>query len=809
MKFNIKKIIPHILVLLGFVIVSLGYFSPLLEGKKLNQSDIAQYKGMAEEQTYFRDSTGEEPYWTNAAFGGMPTYQLGAQYPYSFNKMLDRTLRFLPRPADYMFILFLGIYILLIILKVDWRLAVLGAIAFGLSTNMLDIISAGHNAKAHAIAYMPLVLAGILLTFKGRYIWGFLLLAVSMSLEIMANHLQMTYYLFLLVVIIGIVYLIDAVKKKMLPHYFKSIGIMIVAVIIGIATNATSILATQEYTEFSTRGESTVSITPDGTGKPPSDGLSFEYITEYSYGILETLNLFIPNFMGGSSLEPVPDDSETISEIMKLGASPQQAQQFVRQIPMYWGDQTFVGAPAYIGATVVFLFVFALFMVKGRLKYWIVAGVLLSLFLSWGKNLEFLTRFFIDYVPLYDKFRAVSTTQTILRLCIPILAVFGLVQLFNRKERVEEKLKALKFSTAIVGGLALIFILFKNAILDFVSPYDSLIIEEMGVDFVKAVREDRASLLMGDAIRSLIFVLLVAGLIFGYVKNKVAENLLVAGLFILILVDLASVGKRYVNDDNFVASRMVDIPYQPNVADQQILQDKGHYRVLDLSGSPLNSARASYFHQSLGGYHGAKPKRMQDLFDFHIYKGNQAVLNMLNVRYNIINNEGNLFPQRNPFANGSAWFVDSLRVVQDDNEAILALEDLDSKNVAIIQPEFAREVSSMTFQQDSTAIIQLRSYQPNELKYESKSSAKQFAVFSEIYYENGWNAYVGGVEADIVRVNYTLRGIELPAGQHEIIFRFEPQVVKTGSTIVLGSSVLLMLLIVGGLFYEFRKRKTA
>lgn len=809
MKFNIKKIIPHILVLLGFVIVSLGYFSPLLEGKKLNQSDIAQYKGMAEEQTDFRDSTGEEPYWTNSAFGGMPTYQLGAQYPYSFNKMLDRTLRFLPRPADYMFILFLGIYILLIILKVDWRLAVLGAIAFGLSTNMLDIISAGHNAKAHAIAYMPLVLAGILLTFKGRYIWGFLLLAVSMSLEIMANHLQMTYYLFLLVVIIGIVYLIDAVKKKVLPHYFKSIGIMVVAVIIGIATNATSILATQEYTEFSTRGESTVSITPDGNEKPPSDGLSFEYITEYSYGILETLNLFIPNFMGGSSLEPVPDDSETISEIMKLGASPQQAQQFVRQIPMYWGDQTFVGAPAYIGATVVFLFVFALFMVKGRLKYWIVAGVLLSLFLSWGKNLEFLTRFFIDYVPLYDKFRAVSTTQTILRLCIPILAVFGLVQLFNRKVRDEEKLKALKFSTAIVGGLALIFILFKNAILDFVSPYDSLIIEEMGIDFVKAVREDRASLLMGDAIRSLIFVLLVAGLIFGYVKNKVAENLLITGLFILILVDLASVGKRYVNDDNFVASRMVDIPFQPNGADQQILQDKGHYRVLDLSGSPLNSARASYFHQSLGGYHGAKPKRMQDLFDFHIYNGNQGVLNMLNVRYNIINNEGNLFPQRNPFANGPAWFVDSLRVVQDDNEAILALEDLDSKNVAIIQPEFAREVSSMTFQQDSTATIQLKSYQPNELKYESKSSAKQFAVFSEIYYENGWNAYVGGVEADIVRVNYTLRGLELPAGQHEIIFKFEPQVVKTGSTIVLGSSVLLMLLIVGGLFYEFKKRKTA
>ena len=803
---SIKKLIPHILVIIGFIIVSMAYFSPLLEGKKLNQSDIAQYKGMSKEQTDFRDATGEEPYWTNAAFGGMPTYQLGAQYPYSFNKMLDRTLRFLPRPADYMFLFFIGIYILLIILKVDWKLAIIASLAFGLSTNMLDILSAGHNAKAHAIAYMPLVLAGILLIFKGRHIWGFLLLAVSMSLEIMANHFQMTYYLLLLVVIIGIVYLIDAFKKKQLPHFFKCIGIMIIAVVIGIATNATSLLATKEYTAFSTRGESAITVNTDGSISEKQDGLSFDYITEYSYGILETLNLFIPRFMGGSSLESLPEDSKTVEEVIKLGASPQQANQFVQQVPMYWGDQTFVGAPAYIGATIIFLFVFALFMVKGRLKYWVVAGIVLSLFLSWGKNLEFLTRFFIDYVPMYDKFRAVSTTQVILRLCIPILAVFGLTQLFNSIVRKEEKLNALKWTSIILGGITLIILAFKNTLFNFESPYDTMFIEQMGVDFVKAIREDRATLLSEDTLRTLILIALVAVLIFGYIKEKINEKLVVAGLVILVLFDLVGVDKRYVNDDNFVSKYLIDQPFQPNSADQEILKDKGNYRVLDLSGSPLNSARASFFHNSIGGYHGAKPKRMQDLFEFHVYEGNQAVLNMLNVKYNIIKNEGNLFAQRNPYANGNAWFVDSIQETRTDNEVILYLSFLNTKEKALITPEFTSNLKQHTFKKDSTATINLKSYQPNELIYESKSSQDAFAVFSEIYYENGWKAYIDEKEVDILRVNYTLRGLEIPSGTHEIVFRFEPKIIKTGSTIVLASSILLMLLILGGIFYEFKEK---
>ena len=473
---------------------------------------------------------------------------------------------------------------------------------------------------------------------------------------------------------------------------------------------------------------------------------------------------------------------------------------------MYWGDQTFVGAPAYIGATIIFLFVFALFMVKGRLKYWVVAGIVLSLFLSWGKNLEFLTRFFIDYIPMYDKFRAVSTTQVILRLCIPILTVFGLTQLFNNVVRKEEKLNALKWTSIILGGITLIILAFKNTLFNFESPYDTMFIEQMGVDFVKAIREDRATLLSEDTLRTLILIALVAVLIFGYIKEKINEKLVVAGLVILVLFDLVGVDKRYVNDDNFVSKYLIDQPFQPNSADQEILKDKGNYRVLDLSGSPLNSARASFFHNSIGGYHGAKPKRMQDLFEFHVYEGNQAVLNMLNVKYNIIKNEGNLFAQRNPYANGNAWFVDSIQETRTDNEVILYLSFLNTKEKALITPEFTSNLKQHTFKKDSTATINLKSYQPNELIYESKSSQDAFAVFSEIYYENGWKAFIDEKEVDILRVNYTLRGLEIPSGTHEIIFRFEPKVIKTGSTIVLASSILLMLLILGGIFYEFKEK---
>ena len=447
MQFSIKKLLPHLLVLVGFIVLSLAYFSPVLKGKELFQSDIMQYIGMSKQQADYRTETGEETYWTNGAFAGMPTYQLGAKYPHNYIKKLDLTLRFLPRPADYLFLYFLGFYILLLVLKVDYKLAVVGALAFGFSTYLIIILGVGHNSKAHAIAYMPLVLSGILLTFQRKYIAGFFLTTVAMGLEIVANHFQMTYYLMFLVIILGITYLIDAYKKNILPHYFKSVGILVAAVILSIALNATSVLATQEYVKESTRGKSELSINPDGSPKEITSGLDKDYITQFSYGYWETFNLFIPRFMGGGNGEDVGKDSATYEAFRKLGATTSQAFQESKRAPMYWGDQPIVEAPAYIGAVVLFLFVFALFLVKGRLKWWLVSGSLFALLLSYGKNLGFLTDFFIDYVPLYNKFRAVTSIQVILELCIPVLAILGLVKLFKDFENKEEKLKALKYTS--------------------------------------------------------------------------------------------------------------------------------------------------------------------------------------------------------------------------------------------------------------------------------------------------------------------------------------------------------------------------
>jgi hypothetical protein len=496
---------------------------------------------------------------------------------------------------------------------------------------------------------MPFVLSGIFLTFRGKYLWGFLLLTVSMALELVANHFQMTYYLMLLVIIIGIAYLIDAFKKKLLPHYFKAVGIMAVGVLIAVGLNATNILATQEYADTSTRGKNELTINADGTPKDNKTGLDYEYITEYGYGKLESFNLFIPRFMGGGSSEAFPKDSKTVESLMRMGASSQEANQVLNQIPMYWGDQTYVGAPAYVGAIVIFLSVLALFLIRGRLKWWVVSAFILTLLLSWGKNFEGLTQFFIDYVPMYNKFRAVSSIQVIIELILPILAIVGLHQYFNQFEREEEKKKALLWSTAIVGGLTLIFILFKSALFDFASPYDSYFRDEMGLPFLEAIREDRMSLFTSDAIRSLIFVLLTAAVLWFFMKGKLKKGFAIAALSVLMIIDLVGIDRRYVNEEAFVQSKLVEEPFQKNGADIQILEDDGHYRVYDATSNAFNSGRASYFHNALGGYHAAKPGRMQDLFEFYIAKGNIGILNMMNVRYIITEaKNGGAVAQRNP-----------------------------------------------------------------------------------------------------------------------------------------------------------------
>lgn len=806
MPISIKKCFPHILILLGFVIISLVYFSPVLQGKSIFQSDIVHYIGMSKQQKDFKQATGEETYWTNSAFGGMPTYQLGAQYPNNYIKKLDLALRFLPRPADYLFLYFIGFYILLLVLKVDLKLAALGALAFGFSTYLIIILGVGHNSKAHAIAYMPLVLSGILLTFRKHYIIGFLLTTLALALELVANHPQMTYYLMLLVLVLGIAYVIDAYKKQELPHFFKSVGILVFAVVLAVGLNATGFLATQEYAKESTRGQSELTINPDGSPKEVTSGLDRDYITEYSYGILETFNLFIPRFMGGGSHEDVGKDSESYQFFLKQGVPPLEAREYAKQTPTYWGDQTIVEAPAYIGAVVIFLFVFALFLVKGRLKWWLVGGSLMSLILSYGDSqpFKFITDFFIDYVPLYNKFRAVSSIQVILELCIPVLAIFGLVRLFNNFNKDEEKLKALKFTVIITAGLAVVFLLFKSSLFNFVGGSDGYYRQNFGQQFMDALIADRKTFFTEDTLRTLVLVLLSAGTIYLFLKKKLSETKVIMAFAVLIVIDLVGVDRRYVNNDDFVPSIKMNKPYQATEVDKAIMQDPEHFRVYDLvSRAP---AKASYFYNSLTGYHAAKLKRYNELYDFYISKNNINVLNMLNTKYIIAEDEeGNPFPYTNPDANGNAWFVENIKLVNSANEEILALDSLDTKKEAVMMAEngyasFLKDDIMI----DTTATITVEVYEPNYIKYKSKSAVDGFAVFSEIYYKEGWNAYVDGQLTPYSRVNYVLRGMNVPAGEHVIEFKFEPEVVKTGSRIALASSIIFVLLLIGGLFYNFK-----
>lgn len=804
----LKRFLPHILVLLGFVVLSLAYFSPVLQGKKIYQSDILHYIGMAEQHKDYAKKTGEETYWTNSAFGGMPTYQLGAKYPHNYIKKLDLTIRFLPRPADYLFLYFMGFYILLLSLKVDYRLSALGALAFGFSTYMIIILGVGHNAKAHAIAYMPLVLSGIILTFRKKYILGFLLTVIALGLEIVANHYQMTYYLLLLVLVLGLAYLIDAYKKKRLPHFFKSVGLLSIAAILAVGLNATNIMATQEYVKESTRGKSDLTINADGSQKTNTEGLDRDYITEYSYGLIESFNLFIPKFMGGGSGEDVGKDSETYEAYVNLGASPIEAIEASRNAPMYWGDQTIVEAPAYVGAVIIFLFVLGLFLVKGRLKWWLVGGTLLSLFLSYGKNFSILTDFFIDFVPLYDKFRAVSSIQVILELCMPVLGIFALSRWFNDFHKKEEKLKALKNATLIVGGLATLFLIGHSFLFDFKGAVDENAPKALADAFVA----DRKSLFVSDTIRTLVLVLLSAGVLYYFLKEKLSEIALVIAFAVLILFDLVSVDRQYVNTENFIAARRVDKPYQATSADKVILKDKEYFRVFDASQEGQRKpARAAYFHNSLSGYHAAKLNRFDALLNFHIYRSNPEVLNMLNTKYVIVGDESGRVEASTRYTqpNGNAWFVGELRVVDTGNEEVLALDSLNTKSTAVINTSLFNEFGLKNkYNTDSTATIKLLSHKPNHLKYQSENTNDGLAVFSELYYYKGWNAYIDGKLIPHLRVNYALRALEIPAGKHSVEFKFEPKVVKTGSKITLGSSVLFTVLLLLGIGFQFKRKKT-
>lgn len=802
---NLNKFAPHLYALIGFIAIALIYFYPTLQGKQIFQSDIAQYTGMAKEQIDFRKEYKEEPYWTNSAFGGMPTYQLGAKYPNNFIKDLDSVLRFLPRPADYLFLYFLGFYVLMLSLKIKPLKAFFGALAFGFSTYLIIILGVGHNAKAHAIAYMPLLLAGVLWVFQKRYVLGGIVTMLAAALEIQANHFQMTYYFLFLLVIIGGYYIIEIIKEKDYKHLSRVIGVFAIGAILAVGANATNLLATSEYAKYSTRSNSELTFDANGKKKVDNNAMTYEYITEYSYGVGESLNLIAPKLFGGSNSEDLGSDSSMYQFIVAQNVPESEATNLVKHMPTYWGEQPIVAAPAYIGIVVFFLAVLALFVEKRKIKYALAVGILFSLALSWGKHFAPLTDFFINYVPMYNKFRAVSSIQVLLELCMPILAILGLSAFVNSDET--ERGKSLLYAGGIVGGILILLLLLSGSF-SFTSLNDEFYAKQYGANFMDVLKEDRKAMYFSTIYRSLGFLAVAFAILFFYTKKTFSQFNTVLLVGLVMVFDLFFVAKNYVKAEDFVSKSQIEKPFEETEADKRILEDKSHFRVFEMDGN-MNSARASFFHKSIGGYHAAKPKKMQELFDYQIAKNNIEALNMLNTKYVIQTNEqGAPMALQNPNANGNAWFVSKIKIVNSADEEMKALNSLKTKDEATFSKAENKDIITLaSFTKDSTAFIKLETYKPNYLKYVSTNSNAGFGVFSEIYYPKGWKATIDGKDVTILNVNYVLRGLQIPAGKHTIEFKFEPEVVKIGGMIALISSVLMLGVIGLGVFY-WRKQVT-
>ena len=802
---KLTKIFPSVVAIILFSLASIIYFHPILKGHKLNQSDITQFRGMVKDINDFRLEKNTEPYWTGASFSGMPAYPVSAYYPNDFVRSLDRLLRFLPRPADYTFFYFLSFFVLMMALKVNWRLAILGSLAFGFSTYLIIIFGAGHNAKAHAIAYMPLVLAGFLWIFQRKFILGFIVTGLAMALEIYTNHIQMTYYLGFCLLILGIVEFVNAVKEKAISLFVKKVAIIIAAVTLGVGANAPRLMALKEYADHSTRGKSELTINLDGSNKEITKGLDKTYITQYSYAKLETFNLFIPRFMGGGTVEKLGEDSN-FYQFIEEKAGKKVATEYSEQVLTYWGDQPIVEAPAYIGAVIFFLFFLGIFLVKGRLRQWLVAATVFSIVLSWGRNFEVVTNFFIDYVPLYNKFRAVSSIQVIAELCVPILGVLGLKAFFSSEISKEEKCQGLKRAVFTFGALIIIGFAFAHMFGTFEGLRD---VQQYGEipGFLDAVIADRKAMLFSDTIRSLVLVLISGTALWLFLKGKVKPVIVIVTLTLLILFDLISVNKKYVNADDFKTARKIKKPFTKSGADKFILQDKSHYRVANFAVDLMNDGSTSYYHNSIGGYHAAKLGRYQELFDFQIAKNNIQVFNMLNTKYFIIPDaEGKPKAQQNTEANGNVWFVDNLIPVQNANSEIKALDSLNTKKEAVIlENDYKKIDTQFSINRDANSLIKLINYDVTSLSYKSITKSVQFAVFSEIFYKEGWNAYLDGEQVPHYRVNYVLRGMKIPAGIHNIEFKFEPKVIEKGKTVSLISYVLLFFVSVGWFFYDKKK----
>lgn len=802
MKKPTRNVIPHIIAVLIFILIPSFYFPSMFQGKEISQSDMTGYKGMAKEITDYREETGEEALWTNSMFSGMPAYLINMKTPFNVFGKINQIFSFQNgRPVIHIFLYMFGFYILLLLFGINPWLGIVGGIAYGFSSYFFIILEPGHITKAIALGYMPMIIGGIYYSFRKDLIVGAILTSIFLGLQIVVNHLQITYYTLLIILIFGIFELVEVIKNKDFSKFSKTIGALIIAVILSVSVNIVNLWSVSDYSEYSLRGPSELTDSSDDK----TSGLDKSYATGWSYGIGETLNLLIPNFKGGASgILMADNDSETF-KFLSRSSNPQQAVQIINQnayfFTQYWGNQPGTSGPVYIGAVIVFLFVFGMFFLKGKIRWWLFTVVVFSILLSWGKNFMFLSDFFLEYFPGYNKFRTVSMILVMAEFAMPLLAILAVNKLLFEEFNKKEFLDSFKYTIIIVGGITLFFALFPT-MSDLSSQKDKLLIDQGAGDLVNAIKKDRADLLRADAFRSLIFVLLAAGLLYTVFLKKIKAGYFYLALGLIILIDLWPVNKRYVNEENFVTKSVARVPYHPNAADLEILKDKElYYRVFDMTqGDPFASSRTSYFHSSIGGYHGAKMRRYQEVFDHHIKtEFDEDILNMLNTKYLIQRdpNSGQAVAMQRPGNLGNAWFVSDYELVEDADEEINKIGELNTKITASIDKRFEEYIENQNFVRDSSSSIDLVEYAPNKLKYRYSSNSSQIAVFSDIYYPKGWVASIDGVEVSYFRANYILRAMVVPQGSGTISFEFRPKSYFTGSKISSAASVLIILLILG------------
>lgn len=796
----VRKALTHF----GFVVLLLAvtaiYFFPQLQGKVLPQGDTVNYKGMSREIETFKEKTGETTLWTNAMFGGMPTYQINTV---AAGNQLERVeavgLLGLDVPIGRFFVAMVCFYILMVTLGVNPWLGVIGAIAFSFSTNSITLFEAGHNTKLAAISHLPLVAAGMVLAFRKKYLLGGLLFALGLGLDIYSNHIQMTYYFFITVLVYGVAQLVDSIRKGEIVDFAKSAGVLILAGGIAVGSAASNLLVTYEYSRDTMRGKPILQAdanTPAGS-ESAVEGLAWDYAMQWSNNVVDVFSSFIPGVAGGSGREKAGANSAFRKALIQKGL--QVPAEF--QAPLYWGALPFTSGPTYLGATIFFFFFLGLILVKGPVKWWLGIGTLLTFMMSMGKNMEWFNELLFNYFPLFNKFRTPNSVISVTSFLMPFLGFLALNELLKKDIDTKTKQRAVYIAGGITGGICLFFWLLGPSFFDFSSAADAQYVNQYQID-PNALPADRAALMRSDSFRSFALILLCAGLAWAYSQNYIKQGVLLAGLGLLTIFDLWTVGRRYVDSDSFVNKTNYASNFKPRQVDELIMKDLDpNFRVLDLTVSTFQNSSTSYFLKTIGGYHPAKLQRYQDIIERHISKNNEKVLNMLNTKYFILQGQdGQPQMQINMSALGNAWFVNNLQLVPSANAEIDSLTNFDPANTAIIHQEFNNYINNFKPQRDSASTIQLTSYEPNHLTYQSNAGNEQLAVFSEVWYgpNKGWQAYIDGKPVEHIRANYVLRAMRIPAGQHKIEFIFDPKTYKTGVAL---STIFSSIIVLGTLGY--------